>query len=274
MKEMALQEIQQVCLDILKDVHSFCTRNDIKYSLQGGTLLGAIRHKGFIPWDDDIDIIMPRPDYERFCREYISAKGYKLICRGKQECYLAFARVCEMEKTYVNCDLCPWTKEDTGVWIDVFPADGAEDEYDIVEKRINKMKRIHEKGVQYRRTKTPFSSLRGWDAKMKQIVRMLVYSHKNVFDNYIIQCQEVIYGSTKHYCNLAYLEYGMHEYHRTEVFECCFLHPFEDSEFYIMKGFDEALMEKYGNYMQLPPVDEQVGRHKWMKFYWKNRINV
>ena len=67
MREMSLREIQLFSLEIMKDVHSFCINNDIRYSLIGGTLIGAMRNKGFIPWDDDIDICMPRPDYERFC---------------------------------------------------------------------------------------------------------------------------------------------------------------------------------------------------------------
>ena len=79
MREMTLEEIQQVSLEILKDVHRFCVENDIKYSLCYGTLLGAIRHNGFIPWDDDIDIMMPRPEYDRFIRLYQSEKGYKLF---------------------------------------------------------------------------------------------------------------------------------------------------------------------------------------------------
>ena len=74
MKEMTLRELQLFALEILKDVHQFCTQNNIKYSLYAGTLLGAIRHQGFIPWDDDIDIVMPRDDYNRFCQTYQSER--------------------------------------------------------------------------------------------------------------------------------------------------------------------------------------------------------
>jgi lipopolysaccharide cholinephosphotransferase len=64
--ELSLEEIKRVALDILQDVADFCERNSLRYFLAYGTLLGAVRHRGFIPWDDDIDICMPRSDYERF----------------------------------------------------------------------------------------------------------------------------------------------------------------------------------------------------------------
>ena len=68
---MSVKDIQMLSLDIMKDVHEFCVENDIKYTLQGGTLLGAIRHDGFIPWDDDIDVMMPRPDYDSLDRKSV-----------------------------------------------------------------------------------------------------------------------------------------------------------------------------------------------------------
>ena len=82
MKQMTNEEIQQVSLKIMKDIHDFCVKNNISYSLYGGSAIGAIRHKGFIPWDDDLDIAMPRPDYDRFIKTYRSEKGYKALARG------------------------------------------------------------------------------------------------------------------------------------------------------------------------------------------------
>ena len=124
MREMSLKDIQGVSLDILNEIHEFCQGNSIRYTLYYGTLLGAIRHNGFIPWDDDVDIAMPRPDYDRFINSYVSKKGYKLFSREINEnenVYIPFSRVCEMEKTMVISPIIPWCSSLTGVWIDIFP---------------------------------------------------------------------------------------------------------------------------------------------------------
>ena len=99
MNYLSVKEIQDVLLRIMKYVHTFCVENDIKYSLEGGTLIGAIRHKGYIPWDDDIDIAMPRPYYDKFVKEFIDTDEFKLFTPERNNSYINYARVCDIKNT-------------------------------------------------------------------------------------------------------------------------------------------------------------------------------
>ena len=133
MRHLTLQELQQFSLDILKDVAGFCEKNNIRYSLGYGTMLGAVRPKGFIPWDDDVDIMMPREDYEKF-RTIYKSKLYSFIdSRNTPDCYIAFGRVCDTKKTLASSCI-PWVKKDVGVWIDIFPVDRVPDDKDTFDR--------------------------------------------------------------------------------------------------------------------------------------------
>ncbi len=279
MREMTVSDIQQMSLRILRDIHHFCRENDIKYTLQGGTLLGAVRHKGFIPWDDDIDIAMPRPDYDRFIRTYHSEEGFTVFSRELEtykDCvYIAYARVCDMKKTYVDDALSFWTDHQTGIWVDVFPLDGADESEDDTRKRLAKLKSAWKTGVRKRVALRPFSAAKGLYSKFRLLIKKVIscVTSFSAIDEHIRLCREIPYGQTGYYSNFAFLSYGIHERHRTAVLNETVLMPFEDGEFCVMKGYDEALHEKYGNYMQLPPKEKQVRQHGSNKYYWKATAN-
>lgn len=267
---MTTRDIQMVSLDILNDVHEFCVKHKIKYTLQGGTLIGAIRHKGFIPWDDDIDIAMPRPDYERFIHEYQSEKGYKVIARdlGDDSVDIMFGRVCDMERTVTKTTL-PWCGQKTGLWIDVFPLDGAEEDKVLLQNRISKMVKVWNRIFVIRSAKLPFKDAKGIIKKIKLVLKQPILLFGDPVRKLNEECKRIPYGKTQYYCNLSFLQYGIRERHRTAVLEDVVLVPFEDQQFYAMKGYDEALTEKYGDYMKLPPKEQQVGRHGFVDYYWK-----
>lgn len=273
MKEMTLKEIQQVGLEILCDVHRFCVENDIKYTLHSGTLLGAVRHKGFIPWDDDIDIAMPRPDYDRFLRTYKSVKGYKLFSReldNSDDVFIAFARVCDTIKTFVDDSNNPWTSREKGVWIDIFPLDGVEDSVTRCRKRIRKISFVWHQGTILRKCKAPWSSIKGVKNILKQIGRkiILLFISYKAIDKHISMCKEIKWEDSNYYSNLSLMVYGMRDRHHKRVLDTIVLAPFEGYHFYIMEGYDEALREKFGDYMQLPPVEQRVAQHNFNKHYW------
>ena len=273
-KIMSLREVQLTALNILKDIHNFCEAHKIRYTLYGGSLLGAVRHKGFIPWDDDIDIAMPRRDYERFIDTYISQNGYRLLCYKHRNSWLAFARVCDVKQTRVQNDTYPWGPEKTGVWLDVFPLDGAPDEPNVVAGVYKQLTEIH-RGIQrYRVAKGNFwgrrSSISEYLYYYYSRFRVL-FSKDDVFGllaEYSKVSQEKDFEDSPCYCNYAFLNYGLKEFQSKSDFDSLVLMDFEDSKFWCIGGYQNHLNNKYGDYMTPPPESKQNG-HQQSKFYWK-----
>ncbi|OWV26301.1 hypothetical protein B7988_06875 [Fibrobacter sp. UWB1] len=271
MKEMTLKELQEFSLNILKDVHGFCKQNNIKYSLAYGTLIGALRHKGFIPWDDDIDIIMPREEFNRFCQMYASDK-YHLISPAMPECWLGFARVCDMDRTLAKTPSM-WCSYDTGVWIDIFPVDGVSDDFDEFKKNISYGYDLWINQQRCRDTRHSFSKrlslLYNIKLAVKKIVRL---GGKNLekYNNLLKEnAQRYKFGETNHWSQIVCLDDGVKNYQHIDDFRDVVEVPFEDSIFYAMNGYDRFLRNIYGDYMELPPVEDQKPKQSEINFYWK-----
>lgn len=272
---MTLKEIQAVSLEILKDVHTFCQENGIRYTLYGGTMIGAIRHQGFIPWDDDVDIAMPRPDYERFLETYQSKNNrYKLFRSGDKDCLLAFSRVCEMDKTLVEVAEMPWTKEQTGVWIDVFPVDGVTDSAFWMRPQFKICRFLWYLCCSARASLTPLSHYKSKAKKAKLVLKKIFLN--NVLLNaqtlnkvYISYCKCVEWGSTYHVANLSYMGYGIKELQEIDDFRSDVLVPFAGERLFVIEGYDHSMRLKYGDYMQLPPEEKQNPNHPLVTYCWK-----
>ena len=274
MTPMTLEDVHQVLYDILVDIHEFCVENDIKYSLSGGSLLGAVRHNGIIPWDDDIDIQMSRPEYERFIHSYKSARGYQLFSRELQGCEdveIAFSRVCEMDKTYVDPGLGPWKNGSSGLWIDVLPMDGAPSSEDMARKKIKKMYFFWRLTV-LSRAKLPisFSSAHTMKMKLRLIGKKILsqFVPDDIVPRYIEMCKEYDFKKSSYLANYSTMQYKFREWQPKYPMEKFVLHQFERGQFYIMEDYDTSLSHLYGNYMELPPVEKRVA-HEINSFYWK-----
>ena len=140
MRKLSMRENQLEALKILKDVCTICEENKFEYYLAWGTLLGAVRHQGFIPWDDDIDIMMPRPDYERFleyCRTHEEQmKPYQLIHISTNAEYVyVLARVTNTE---YKAEYLGVREYGLGTFIDVYPLDGLGETYQVACKKMKK----------------------------------------------------------------------------------------------------------------------------------------
>lgn len=270
MKELLLKDIKKISLDILKDVHLFCQNNNIHYSLAYGTLLGAVRHKGFIPWDDDIDIVMPRPDYERFCRIYTSENGYELISNYSDDCYLNYARVCDQKETSVISP-APWCKKGSGVWIDIFPLDGGYEEPQLQEMQFNKAKKIYDELITarfvYKNKNSGFLNFLRYIKTL--LLRKNIIALKKEGINII---EAVEFGKTSIVQEFACPNDGKMNIFPKACIEEYILLPFEDKEFFCMKGYDQVLTCWYDDYMKLPPENQRVCAHSAHKYYWKNKF--
>ena len=266
MKKMTLDEIKKVELGILKNLVAYLEENNLRYIIDYGTLLGAIRHGGFIPWDDDIDISMPRPDYERLLQlvKERPIDGVKMNhARDGENGVNPYAKAVD-EKTIVQYSW-RYEKYNTPVWVDIFPVDGFKDENDLQE-RIKKMKEWD-----YYREKACYkypikkSGIGGMIRKLIKWVYVNIIGPKRYIDKIEKCAQEVPYNnSEKGYIYVP-------PYSKGEILDKTYLEDtifmkFEDLDVRVPREFDRRLTEAYGDYMKLPP-EEQRKPHE-IEAFW------
>lgn len=140
MKELTLPEIKAIELETLKMFRSFCEEHNIRYYLAFGTLLGAIRYKKFIPWDDDVDLLIPREDYDRLLTLFQDNERYRLYSfERNQDYHFPFAKLCDMTTRKVETDYAN-SKVEMGVEIDLFPMDYFDNDIAVAKKESKRIK--------------------------------------------------------------------------------------------------------------------------------------
>lgn len=179
-KELTLKEKQGIILDIMKDIDRFCRANNIPYTLSSGTLLGAVRHGGFIPWDDDADMFMLREDFDRFVKTYKSDRfGLLFNTRTDSEFFASgYAKVND-PTTHIAETL---TMANHGVFVDIFPLDNVPDDPGERKHHMHKVMSLHNR-IYHRQRRDLLSiiksyrhSLDWWMKKMDDTVRDTRYA--------------------------------------------------------------------------------------------------
>lgn len=259
LREVSLDEMRDIQLAILKDVHFFCQSRNINYSLSAGTLIGAVRHKGFIPWDDDIDIMMLRPDYDRFIEEYKAKNPHFVLQTYKNDDSYVFP----FAKIYDNRTLLIEPSVINGVYIDIFPIDGIEDKehFCVVRKEFAQLCRNLSKASRLYKVRG------GWKEHFKYYLRKLKYPRRSEtvkkMDELCVRCST---ATSLNYCCICG---GLEEdFYPRQIFDKYISLAFEGNEFDCIEGYDTYLRSLYGDYMKLPPTEKRVSNHVY-KVFWK-----
>lgn len=260
MKELSLEEIKQIELDILKCFHSFCAENNIRYFISHGTLLGAIRYKGFIPWDDDMDVLVPREDYDRLISIFRDSERYQLISFEKNKNFaFPYAKLCDITTRKVEGGYFNGTE--LGLDIDVFPLDHWDNDLEKARKEVKKQ--------QKNMFRLSLSKLQKPDSlnPVKRFVKgILMIPCKLRGSAYYVE--KLIQGACKpeqtgsHYMGgKAWNVYGERDILPAEVFAEAIELEFEGEKFYAPVGYDAFLTSLYGDYLPEPPVEKRKTHH-------------
>ena len=214
---------------------------------------------------------MPRPDYERFCRSYQSDE-YQMIYYGNDPSALAaFARVVDCRKTRYETER-PWTNQESGVWIDIFPIDGVESDPMQYAKRYKYLKKISSIAYKFRRQNHHIKESDSLWSKFKTHLAKVLGCGGRIpaaMIRLMVQKMKVVpFGTTPYLGQCSCLDDGPIQFPKDD-FESYVLLPYEQYHFYAMSGYDHHLKQLYGDYMQLPPEDKRQPKQYWIHFYKK-----
>ena len=253
MRKLTLREIQLTELDILLFFDRFCKKHKVKYYLIGGTLLGAIRHKGFIPWDDDIDICMPRREYEKLLTLDLNSNRYILQNYKFGNLKRAITKVIDI-KTHTT----GYLEEDVHLWIDIFPIDGLPEPEDEVKQIYNEVK-------YYRKLLYVCGARLGLGRNI--LKKYLLYFLKPIANTFwgVDWCVKRInqiagkysYENDKYVGDIVGGIYGIGERLPKEEFEKTVEVEFEKHILPTFSCWHLYLSGCHGDYMKLPPVEKR-----------------
>ena len=271
-KRLTVQDVQKVSLEIFCDVHDFCIKNGIKYFMSGGTLLGAVRHKGFIPWDDDVDLFMLRPDYDRFIESYHSDR-YRLLAMEKdKDFFLPYAHIADMDETVIEYNYYPFSKKKTGVKIDVFPLETVSNNERDFDRQFRTGCLLWKAFMRTRTAFWEFSKEKSLKYNAGLLARKiitcngrLVYLLRDLIDR---NARRQKFGTTDYVALLSFPVMRAKQRHRMDVFSKAVLLDFEGHKMCAPVKFEEFLTTAFGpDYMVPPPEDQRVSPHTMRIFY-------
>ena len=247
--------VEQELLDV---IHQVCTEHNLRYSLAYGTLIGAVRHKGFIPWDDDIDLMMPREDYDKLIQIWkdIAPEGY-VLSNGdtEKDCYLNFSKIVKDRTTFLQHERDRELDIHKGIFVDIFPGDRV---------APGKLGRI----VQFGAFAVNMLYSRGYTSESGGLIeiceRLLLLVPRKYHSVLRTKAQKFASrwnscGQNRYVFPCTFVD--SRRYFAADLFDCMDRIEFSGKQYMTVSKWDEYLRDYYGDYMQLPPQEERVWKH-------------
>lgn len=265
--DISIPERFIVNFNLLCFFDALCRKNNIKYSLTGGTLLGAVRHKGFIPWDDDVDVFLTRPEYEKLKKIPLKDKRYKLYFGELNSDFnYVYGRLID-SKTHIleSENTASFGK---GLFLDICVVDGMS-KYKIsrnFDMTVMKLITICRSGTFYSMTGDRF---RNKNYLKKLVIRFLQkYTSISFWNRALMKRMHKYSFDNSDYVGNFTSAYGRKEMLHRDVFSSYIEMEFEGESFMVCSGFKEYLKNVYGDYMTLPSIENRVRNHpdiaKWL----------
>lgn len=250
-----LRHLQMVILGIMKDVDELCKKNGIEYYLLGGSAIGAVRHNGFIPWDDDLDIVMTPANYYRFiaiCRSQLDPQKY-YIQVGIEDWPLYFTKV-RLRGTYLHEYEGGSDRSKSGIYLDVFKLENSPSG-DWAQRKQYLLAKYY---LCYQ------LSVRGFkhsDIRKKLMMALSVPLRFKWLRNAVVYQIEKYSDDTEYYGSFYFRTRLKNAFTKKSVFGKPILKKFEDTMLPVPEHYDEYLTQMFGDYMTPPPPEKRVGLH-------------
>ena len=267
MNELSVRKIREIQMTIMDYVDEFCSQNKIQYFLVGGTLIGAVRHNGYIPWDDDIDIMMYRDEYEKFITLFNASQNKYYAYSLQDEGYhYPFCKICNKNTVLIEDNIKVHDIE-MGVFIDLFPLDKLPEDAD--QKRL--LDELHSLDKKMYGKAFRLEKLNNKSFKQKCLILLYRLCGIGISKKEIAFKQDLI---SRRYEKSDTDQYGLitsairkriptvlrNENKPVE-------HVFENRKYKIPSQYDRYLSECFGNYMELPPEGKRVSNHSFTVTY-------
>lgn len=253
-----------VFLDLISVFSEICQRHNLRWYLCGGALIGVIRHHGFIPWDDDVDLMMPREDYNKFLEIAPKELKYPYHLRttlSEKECFQYWASLCNSETTG-NRETNLSKQQNNGISIDILPYEGCEDNIHLYALRRKPLYAIavlcNTCANDYNQSKIAII--------IRKVLRGIKFNYKAVY-KWLEK-----YNSNHPWSKYNYITYTLEadpelkkglqvNYFKKEWFASTIDMPFENTVLPVPVGYHEILTQEYGNYMEFPPIESRKAKH-------------